>query len=403
MRGILLTISILVPCAAWANDNAKPIREFDLATTEKLGRAIYKQDSEAWQASDSLTEKYSRDELVKQGVHGWIVDELPDRDIVRFVRIKGGAPEVFYDVAYPESGPPTMSEPTDRRLNPEERAQYDARMLALKNVDRMCTDALNTVALRDPEGDGWLVWAMAATTQSHDVIIGGHYRFTISKDGNSVLRKDALSRGCLTLPKPQPKEGEQYIGNFVTHLVSLTPIETYVFDSLSYKETFDIGTLDGKAWKIEAGHINPLSMDAPGTDGIMAREIFGVDESCSSIVKTTIDGQTKYVIDAAAKVIESTEHPDKYPAQKSQKGDVVAISCGRNDIVPAPNDYKVLLAGYVLYITDLGVGHAKRTGALEISNGQLGFNMKEGDLDGETAKRLQPRIDAMQTAMQKKP
>ena len=143
-------------------------------------------------------------------------------------------------------------------------------------------------------------------------------------------------------------------------------------------------------------------MDMPDPDGFAARALMGEDEICLNIVKANGDVTAKYTTEDASAVIVDTEHGDKLPARTSAKGSVVAIECGRNDIVPAPNDYKVLLAGYVLYIVDRGVGHPNRSGVLEISGGQVRYRLEQGALDDDLAKRVGQRLDAMQDAIQKK-
>ena len=112
-----------------------------------------------------------------------------------------------YDVTFTAGRALTYSEPPSALLSGHELAQYNARTTAL-GVDRLCAETLNTIALKDPQGDGWLVWAMAATTKSEDIIVGGHYRFTIK--GRKVRHsQDALSR-LHSYAKPQPKEGERF-------------------------------------------------------------------------------------------------------------------------------------------------------------------------------------------------
>ena len=274
---------ILAPCAR-ADDAPPPIREFDIPTIERLGREMYDQDQLAWKATDILFTKHKKEELVALKQHGWIVDSFPDHDVVRFVRETDLGPVFAYDVTFVSGEATGYSEPQNTLLSGEDLTQYNARTTALKNVNRMCAETMNTVALKDPQGDGWLVWAMAATTKPDTMIVGGHFRFTISKDGKSIVRKDALSHSCLNIAKPRPKNDETTLGAFVGHMVSLTPIETYVFDSLSYRETFNIETLDGKAWKIADGRISEIDMDMAGDDGKTAQLLAGLAEKCELMV-----------------------------------------------------------------------------------------------------------------------
>ncbi|HTT98762.1 MAG TPA: hypothetical protein VMF58_11985, partial [Rhizomicrobium sp.] len=337
MRGFGLAIFAVIFGAAVAHaadDTPTPlptpaIREFDIPTIERLGREMYDQDQLAWKATDVLFTKHKKDELVAQKEHGWIVDSFPDhRDVVRFVRDTDAGPVPAYDVTFTAGQPSGYAEPQGETLNSEELAQYNARWTAIKNVDRRCAETINTVALKDPESDGWLVWAMAATTKPDVMVVGGHFRFTISKDGKSVIRKDALSRGCLMFSKPGPKNGQEVMGAFVGHLVSLNPIETYVFDSISYHQKFDVATLDGKAWKIVEGHVELINMDMPDPDGSMAEMLMGMNEKCFAVVQS---GDAKYQTVSISSVLQATQKKGPYTPDASSSGTLKLIGCGRPD------------------------------------------------------------------------
>ncbi|HEY2445699.1 MAG TPA: hypothetical protein VGI20_08185 [Rhizomicrobium sp.] len=174
-----------------------------------------------------------------------------------------------------------------------------------------CSDRYNTVALNDPQGDGWLVWAMAATNDPKAVVIGGHYRFTISKDGRNIQQGDALSRACMTLTRPALRDATEQ-GVFVSQLVALTPVETHLFASLEYKLPLFVGTLDGKTWKIDQGQVSEVESDAPGVDGFNARIHAGYEENCQSLLSKPTDGALKYFTGSSMKVIELTEHDNKF-------------------------------------------------------------------------------------------
>jgi len=384
-----------------ADDAPSPIRQFDIATVEKLGQDMYAQDQEAWKASDVLTAQYSADQRKAEKLHGWIVDARGNFAVVRFVRDGANGPEIFCNVTFAQDFAPNCTEPQDRTLDPEELAQYDARTLALKNVDHPCSDTYNTVALRDPQGDGWLVWAMAATkTDSDLIIIGGHYRFTISADGKTIREKDALSKSCLQFHRDKGPNGEKADIIF-THVVSPVPIETEVFASLSYKVPFRIGTLDGKAWKIEGAAIANIDMDMPGTDGASARYLAAFNENCQLMVNKVGDADKKNTFVTIKSVIDATEGDAKFSPEVPEGDVAVAVICGRTDLVPAPNDYKVVLGGLPLFIDDRGLGHSERMGTLEISGGQFRFRTMKGDMmTAEQQARIGARLDEFQNIVQ---
>ncbi len=394
---MLASLAVLGGVAGARADDAAPIRAFDIPTIEKLGQAMYAQDQEAWKATDILRAQANGD--TSQTPHGWIVVTRPGGDVVRFVRDGANGPEIECDVVFAPGGS-ACTPPQDRTLAGAELAQYNARLLALGNIDRRCARSYNTVVLKDPERDGWLAWAMAATEDPDLIVIGGHYRFTVSADGKTIRQKDALSRGCLTLPKLKDKE-ETLAGVDIGHLVSLTPIETYVFDSLSYRIAMYVGTTDGIAWKVDGAHIAPVADDAPGADGFGARVLAGYAEHCKTILSKPVDGTPRYFIGGDLQVIPATEKSAKLVADAPDGATVTSVLCGRSTIVPSPNDYKVLLGGYTLYILDTGTGHLQREGVLEIKNGQLSFSLSKGEpLTPELAVKVNARLNAMQTAMQ---
>lgn len=391
-----LMAAVLCTSAAMADDAPlPPIRQFDLATIEKLGRAMYDQDQEAWRATDLLEARYKRDDLRARGLAGWIVDSFPDRDVVRFVRAADAGPEPFYDVTFPKNGQPVLSEPAEHAFSPEERAQYDARTLALKSVELKCSDTYNTVVLKDPEKPGWLVWVMAATTNPDTVIVGGHTRFTVSADGKTLLARDKLSKSCGGFSK------KDLSGDFVTtEIVSLLPVESYVFASLSYRMVLRVETRDGAMWKINADMITPIDVDMEGGDGVDARGLLGIVERCRSMTMSEkVGGEPSWNdIDG---VIAATEKAGKYEVKPTPPTKTDAVYCVRAGLVPLPNDYKVVLAGHRLFIDDRGEGHPKRLGELEDLDGQLRFRILDGDpLDDALKARIEKRMDSMRAVFQ---
>lgn len=235
------------------------IRPFDLATIESLGRQIYIRDQEAWKATDILFAVHNESELKAERVQGLIVDSKNGRDTVRFIREGLGGPEAAYDVVFSSESDADLSIPAVRTLTPVQSAQFVARQLALKSSKLDCSDTYNTVVLKDPDGSGnWLVWVLAATKDPDRIVIGGHYRYTISRDGTTVKQADALSKTCLHFSR---SEGADAVATMFVHLASLTPVETHVFESPSYKMAFHIGTPDGRAWLVDGDQIRPIDMN----------------------------------------------------------------------------------------------------------------------------------------------
>lgn len=399
-----LFVVLLAPLRAALADDAPPaIRQFDVPTIEKLGREMYDQDQLAWKATDIALAHFTEEGLKAQKTHGWIVETTQAGGVVRFVHDTPDGPAFFYDVTFPGTGTPTAPIPDNTTPNTEERAQYDARTLAVANINPSCSNRYNTVVLKDPQGDGWLVWVMAASMDPQTIVIGGHYRFTISADGKSIIQKDALSKSCMTMKKPAIHNGEMEEVSW-TQIVSTAPLETAVFASLSYKMPVFVGTMDGKIWKFDGDNVVNVDMDSPGVAGSAARYIAGLMEVCR-IIETKI-GETseKYNLQDSVDVINATEKDASFKLTTSAGYQAVSVTCGRRDFVPAPNDYKVVLAGYPLIIMDTGTGHPERIASLEIVSGRFQFRQFEGDPPTDELKsRIGARLDAFQNIVQAKP
>ena len=393
----------VTPNANAADQAPPPIREFDIQTIERLGREMYAQDQLAWVATDVLFAKISESDAQREGVRGWITDTIDGKDIVRFIRRTDQGAEVAYDVTFGPGVSPVLSIPVDRRMTQAEQAQDNARRLAIDNIGLRCSNRYNTIALKDPESDGWLVWALAATTDDDQVLLGGHHRFTISADGTSIRAKDALSQTCRQYSKKS-------VSIFQNHVISRTPIETYVFANLTYKVTLHIGTDDGTAWKIDMGRVGTIEQDSPGLDGTAARALAGFGEYCTILFSKRGENPKRfYPGDASMRisVINAAENDAKFSFKKLDGSalrmprDMIpeSVMCERADIVPSPNDYKVLAAGYVLYIKDTGTGHPERFGKLEMANGQFQFNIIGGEaLTMELQERMIKRLNVLQNA-----
>jgi len=229
------------------------IRPFDQATLERLGMAIYEQDIRAAAATDLLFAQ--RIDPQAEGLRGWVVEGDAKAMLVRFVREKAGVTEAFYDVSFVGRKAPTIAVPANRQLTAAQTAQFKARSLAGKSIARPASRNYNIVILPDPERDGLLVYALAATTEPDSIMVGGHYRFMVSKDGEKIERSDELFRSFMVLstkPKDLPP-GAIPQALFMTTLVSDLPLETHVYLSLLHRSTFMVGTPDKHIWEIQKG------------------------------------------------------------------------------------------------------------------------------------------------------
>jgi hypothetical protein len=126
----------------------------------------------------------------------------------------------------------------------------------------------NYVVLNDPDGSGFLVYALASTGNPADFVLAGHFRVTVSADGRKAERVDALSKslaiqhGGEGLPV-----GSHLVGMHMVQIVSSKPLETLIYTSNRAKMPIFVATLPhGKIWEIENGRIKEYTYgDNPGT------------------------------------------------------------------------------------------------------------------------------------------
>jgi hypothetical protein len=91
------------------------------------------------------------------------------------------------------------------------------------------------------------------------IYIGGHYRVSVSEDGKTASRVDALSKSCFKLDPPgKAPAGREPAMGVVTHMVSPTPVETHVFLQLEMGPPLAVITMDKKVWQVEGGKISYL-------------------------------------------------------------------------------------------------------------------------------------------------
>lgn len=250
MRSLLSVLVLALATTVFAE-----IRKFDLPTLQKLGVAIYEQDARAADATDVLFA--TKFDPAKEGLRGWVVEGGKSDPVVRFIREREGKLEAFADVRFHDAEKPKLEHPSDVTLSESQLAQFRARQLAAQNIRRRCSDRYNLVILPDPEKDGLLVYALAATDEPNVILVGGHYRFTISKDGKTIERADELFASCLKINNPSsaiPK-GATPVAPYMTTLVSDTPLETHVFLSLLHHVPFYVGTPDRQTWQVSKGVI----------------------------------------------------------------------------------------------------------------------------------------------------
>lgn len=231
---VAIALPALAQTAPTASDGENlpppvPIEEWPLDKVSRIGLEMYRLDSAAWLATDALLGAISDEEL--RSVRGWLIAADGEGLRVHFYRQGEPDPVPGWEsvVKDDRAGPVTRVEAA--ALTAGELAQTRALATARANVGPLrCSPGLNTVIMDDPDSDAWLVWLLTPTPDNGAVPLGGHYRFRISADGQTVLRRDQLSNGCNFADPPPP--GVQDAGLFYTQIVSKGPVETHVFLSI---------------------------------------------------------------------------------------------------------------------------------------------------------------------------
>jgi hypothetical protein len=122
-----------------------------------------------------------------------------------------------------------------------------------------------------------------------------------------------------------------------------------------------------------------------------------------------VDGETRcnYMVSREGRVLRMDQPEIHVVSQTAGEGPFApgipagsAIRCGRSDIVPAANDWKVIAAGYPFVITEVTLEHDARIAILEMVNGQVGYRFLTGRIREGEAPRIQARLEAFQRLLQ---
>jgi hypothetical protein len=109
------------------------------------------------------------------------------------------------------------------------------------------------VVLDDPDGSGFLVYALAATDKRDATYIGGHFRIMVSADGGKLERVDDLSKGIIR--NQITAGGEMRVIGTAQAVKARYPVETFIYSSYRYKIPIFVGTRDGSIWQVNEGRI----------------------------------------------------------------------------------------------------------------------------------------------------
>jgi hypothetical protein len=113
----------------------------------------------------------------------------------------------------------------------------------------------DAVTLNDPDGKGFLVYALALADTKRIIQTGGHFRVTVSADGGTVERVDLLS-GFIQIKIEKGHGGPAIITS--TQFSSKLPTEAWLYTSYIYGIPVYLATKDRSFWTIEKGKIQKM-------------------------------------------------------------------------------------------------------------------------------------------------
>ena len=256
MRAVLIAFLLTTATALPADE----LRVFSVAQLEALGRALYDQDRRASIASEMLDDHFDPEE---EKINGWVIEGDVKHTVVRFIRNTEQGPVAILDAVFDDLLLPSFSRSTTPTLTPFQSSQLAAREAARPYLKDPCSRRFDNATLPDPDGTGILVYALALSDDPKEVMIGGHYRFSMSRDGKNVNRAEALSTSCVAAPRERLHGTDTEQGLAIRANLSDTPLETHVLLSLKEKVPLFVVTRDLKMWKVENGKMIVIR-DKPG-------------------------------------------------------------------------------------------------------------------------------------------
>jgi hypothetical protein len=230
--------------------SAGEIREFDVATLERLGNELSHRDKIAARAADIAVERYP--EWKKVSPQFWITDLGKGSDSVYLIDARKPEPALAYKVSFPKNGSPNILDAHHQPLPSEIAVRYRALRTGIKaalpTLNVAYGPSYNYEVLNDPDGNGFLVYALAAFTKRKVVYTGGHVRITVSADGAKAERIDQLSHGIIE-QKSDP--GHEVVAVATAQAVETKyPVETWLYSSYLYHLPMFVATNDGGVWLV---------------------------------------------------------------------------------------------------------------------------------------------------------
>jgi len=239
-----------------------------------LGREIYLQDKAGAIGTDAVLASVKT--LEGKGMGGFMAVREGDESgplpaYIVFFYTRGPEPAIRYEVRVPfELGkrPTVQSIDPPRRVSGALATFIRARQNALDAAGPF-RHAMNPVILPDPDG-GILVYLLTPETRRNTVVIGKHYRVSLTIEG-VVKTVEPLTKGELEISTAAPADATSK-ALFVSHLVSVYPLETHVAASMKADLPIYVGTERG-VWCVDGASVSYISEKIPDEMGGAAKAI----------------------------------------------------------------------------------------------------------------------------------
>jgi hypothetical protein len=113
------------------------------------------------------------------------------------------------------------------------------------------------VVLDDPDGSGFLVYALGQGARPSDTVVHGHFRVTVSADGSKAERVDALAHSVFVDTAESPVvTNYKKVAFSMNQPFGTRPVETLVYASNHMKMPIAVATPPhGQVWFIDNGKI----------------------------------------------------------------------------------------------------------------------------------------------------
>lgn len=234
---------------------AAEIREFSLPTLERLGNELAHRDEIAARAADLVLERFPAWKKITP--QWWITILHKDGDAVYLIDASKSEPALAYKVLFPGSGSPGITDVHGQLFPPETALRYKALQAGMKAARPKLNSAYgaryNFEVVNDPDGSGFLVYALAAFTVKDPIHTGGHVRITVSGDGAKVKRIDQLSHGII---EQKADRGTEMVAVSTAQAVDTKyPVEAWLYTSHLYHLPMYVAANNGSIWACVNGRI----------------------------------------------------------------------------------------------------------------------------------------------------